>query len=224
MSISAAAGVEPTATQPAPTTTIRSSTIGQAPPTSYYVQPGTTSQMQPPQGPMIDEKIVQKQKEKALRELESRVKLALQQHEQMYQLQKSHIMADHDRQMEYTKATIEKERQAAMFDLEGQYQTNTRGLEQSAIQQRMQIETTAMQLDIQAHQQKMIMEHQEREKKWTGQPAVPQTLAVPQPYVAPTTYSAYGQPGASSVTTTYSTTVQRAPQTTSVEAPAAAAQ
>ncbi|EER20152.1 hypothetical protein Pmar_PMAR025148, partial [Perkinsus marinus ATCC 50983] len=194
MSISAAAGAEATATQPAPTTTIHGGTTGQVPPTSYYVQPGTTSQVQAPQGPMIDEKIVQKQKEKALRELESRVKLALQQHEQMYQLQRSHIMADHDRQMEYTKATIEKERQAAMFDLEGQYQTNTRGLEQSAIQQRMQIETTAMQLDIQAHQQKMIMEHQEREKKWTGQPAVAQTIAAPQPYVAPTTYSAYGQP------------------------------
>ncbi|KAF4656948.1 hypothetical protein FOZ61_006565 [Perkinsus olseni] len=169
---------------------------------------------------MIDEKIVQKQKDKALRELESRVKLALQQHEQMYQLQRSHIMADHDRQMEYTKATIEKERQAAMFDLESQYQTNTRGLEQSAIQQRMQIETTAMQLDIQAHQQKMIMEHQEREKKWTGQPSVPQTIAAPQPYVAPASYSAFGQPGAA-VTTTYSTTVQQQPQAT-VEAPAAA--
>mmetsp|Transcript_3804 Transcript_3804/g.4267 ORF Transcript_3804/g.4267 Transcript_3804/m.4267 type:complete len:132 (-) Transcript_3804:11-406(-) len=120
---------------------------------------------------MIDEKIVMKQKDKALRELESRVKLALQQHDQMYQLQKSHINADHDRQMEYTKATIEKERQAALFDLEGQYQTNNRGLEQSAIQQRMQIETTAMQLDIQAHQQKMIQEHRERERKWTGQVA-----------------------------------------------------
>mmetsp|Transcript_3873 Transcript_3873/g.4497 ORF Transcript_3873/g.4497 Transcript_3873/m.4497 type:complete len:170 (-) Transcript_3873:11-520(-) len=139
--------------------------------TYSYAQPATTSSIAPPSGPMIDEKIVMKQKDKALRELESRVKLALQQHDQMYQLQKSHINADHDRQMEYTKATIEKERQAALFDLEGQYQTNNRGLEQSAIQQRMQIETTAMQLDIQAHQQKMIQEHQKRERKWTGQVA-----------------------------------------------------
>ncbi|KAF4655806.1 hypothetical protein FOL47_009269 [Perkinsus chesapeaki] len=200
-------------------TTVPAATTAQLP---NYVQPSTTSQIQPPQGPMIDEKIVQKQKEKALRELESRVKLALQQHEQMYQLQRSHIMADHDRQVEYTKATIEKERQAAMFDLESQYQTNTRGLEQSAIQQRMQIETTAMQLDIQAHQQKMIQEHQEREKKWTGQPAAAQTIAAPQPYVAPASYSAFGQPGVQpAVTTTYTTTVQQQqPQASAADAAA----
>ncbi|KAF4662721.1 hypothetical protein FOL47_006073 [Perkinsus chesapeaki] len=156
--------------------------------TYSYAQPATTSSIAPPSGPMIDEKIVMKQKDKALRELESRVKLALQQHDQMYQLQKSHINADHDRQMEYTKATIEKERQAALFDLEGQYQTNNRGLEQSAIQQRMQIETTAMQLDIQAHQQKMIQEHQKRERKWTGQ------VAGMPPSVYPTASVTYNQP------------------------------
>ncbi|EER18830.1 hypothetical protein Pmar_PMAR006454 [Perkinsus marinus ATCC 50983] len=156
--------------------------------TYYTNQPATTSSVVPPSGPMIDEKIVMKQKEKALRELESRVKLALQQHDQMYQLQKSHINADHDRQMEYTKGTIEKERQAALFDLEGQYQTNNRGLEQAAIQQRMQIETTAMQLDIQAHQQKMVQEHQERERKRTGQVAGMPPAAYPG---APVSYPYY---------------------------------
>ncbi|KAF4712148.1 hypothetical protein FOZ62_016998 [Perkinsus olseni] len=180
--------------------------ITQAAAATYYsTQPATTSSITPPSGPMIDEKIVMKQKEKALRELESRVKLALQQHDQMYQLQKSHINADHDRQMEYTKGTIEKERQAALFDLEGQYQTNNRGLEQAAIQQRMQIETTAMQLDIQAHQQKMVQEHQERERKWTGQVAGMPPTAYP---TAPVSYSpsyTVQQPG----NVVYTSTVQQ---------------
>ncbi|KAF4681902.1 hypothetical protein FOZ60_011367 [Perkinsus olseni] len=182
-------------------------TTAQATAATYYsTQPATTSSITPPSGPMIDEKIVMKQKDKALRELESRVKLALQQHDQMYQLQKSHINADHDRQMEYTKATIEKERQAALFDLEGQYQTNNRGLEQAAIQQRMQIETTAMQLDIQAHQQKMVQEHQERERKWTGsQVAGMPPTAYP---TAPVSYSpsyTVQQPG----NVVYTSTVQQ---------------
>jgi hypothetical protein len=116
----------------------------------------------------IDERIVAKQKEKALKELESRVKLALLQHDQMYQAQRNHIIAEHDRQLQLAKSAIEHERANTLMALDQQFQQNNRGIEHSAQSQKIQIEQQANLAEIQSMQQKMVMQHAERERQWSG--------------------------------------------------------
>lgn len=117
---------------------------------------------------MIDEKIVLKQKEKALKELESRVKLALAQHNQMYQLQRAHIVAEHDRQVQLARSAIEDEKAASVMALEQAFQQNTRSIDHAAQTQRIAIEQQANLLELHSIQQQMAMQHAERERQWAA--------------------------------------------------------
>ena len=66
----------------------------------------------------VDPQVVIKQKERALKELSSRVKLAISQHQRMYDVQKEHIISEHDRQLQLAKAGIEYETESALMALE----------------------------------------------------------------------------------------------------------
>jgi hypothetical protein len=126
---------------------------------------GATSQVP---GVIIDEKIVLKQKEKALKELQSRVQLALAQHEQMYQLQRSHVNAEHDRQLQIAKAQIDDEKANALMTLEQSYSQNMRGIDNASLTQKLSIEQQANMLELHAVQQEMAMKHAERERQWAS--------------------------------------------------------
>lgn len=137
------------------------------------------SQQLPPV--MIDEKIVLKQKEKALKELESRVKLAIAQHNQMYQLQRAHIVAEHDRQVQLARSAIDDERAASVLALEQAFQQNTRSIDHAAQTQRIAIEQQANLLELHSIQQQMAMQHAERERQWAASyaTAAPALIAAP---------------------------------------------
>jgi len=139
---------------------------------SYAAPPSVPANVQ------IDEKIVLKQKEKALRELESRQKLALAQHDQMYTIQRNHIIAEHDRQLQLARSAIEAEKANALMALEQSYQSNSRGIDHAAQAQKIQIEQQANLQEIHAIQHQMMLEHAQRERQWTGGNA---PAAVPQP-------------------------------------------
>ena len=119
--------------------------------------------------PQIDEKIVIKQKQKALKELASRVKLATSQHNKMYELQREHIVCEHDRQLQLAKAAIEDERAAAMMALEQAYAQNVRAIDHSAQSQKISIEQQANILEIQSIQHQMALQHENRERQWSNQ-------------------------------------------------------
>lgn len=153
---------------------------------------------------VIDEKIVLKQKEKALKELQSRVQLALSQHNQMYQLQRSHIVAEHDRQLLLAKSAIEDERASALMAIEQSYSQNVRGIDHAAQTQKISIEQQANLLELHALQQEMAMKHAERERQWaagyaTGSSAMP--MAAPQfsqaTFTAPNQYQTTNTAGGS---------------------------
>jgi hypothetical protein len=150
---------------------------------------------------VIDEKIVIKQKDKALKELQERVQLALSQHNQMYQLQRSHIIAEHDRQLLLAKSAIEDERSSALMALEQSYSQNVRGIDHAAQTQKISIEQQANLLELHALQQEMAMKHAERERQWaagyaTGSSVLegPQfsqtTFAAPSQYAMPASSAA----------------------------------
>lgn len=142
---------------------------------------------------IIDEKIVQKQKEKALKELESRVQLALSQHHQMYQLQRSHIIAEHDRQLLLAKSAIEDEKSSALMALEQSYTQNVRGVEHASQTQKISIEQQANLLELHALQQEMAMKHAERERQWAAGYATGASLIQPANFQAPSQYLSTGQ-------------------------------
>jgi hypothetical protein len=141
---------------------------------------------------VIDEKIVMKQKEKALKELESRVQLALTQHNQMYQLQRSHIIAEHDRQLLLAKSAIEDEKSSALMALEQSYQQNLRGIDHAAQTQKISIEQQANLLELHALQQEMAMKHAERERQWAAGYATGATMIQPSQFQS-NTFSAPSQ-------------------------------
>ncbi len=156
---------------------------------------------------VIDEKIVLKQKEKALKELESRVQLALSQHNQMYQLQRSHIIAEHDRQLLLAKSAIEDEKASALMALEQSYHQNMRGIDHAAQTQKVSIEQQANLLELHAMQQEMAMKHAERERQWAAGYATGASMIQPaqfqsNTFSAPTQYvTSYSQSGATVTTT-----------------------
>jgi hypothetical protein len=118
--------------------------------------------------PQIDEKVVLRQKEKALKELESRVKLATSQHNSMYQLQRDQIIAEHDRQLQLAKVSIEDEKDTALMALEHAYIQNCKSIDHSALTQKISIEQQANALEIQAVQQMMAQQHADRERQWSS--------------------------------------------------------
>ena len=128
---------------------------------------------------IIDEKIVLKQKDKALKELDSRVQLALSQHNQMYQLQRSHIIAEHDRQLLLAKSAIEDEKASALMALEQSVQQNIRGIDHASQTQKISIEQQANLLELHALQQEMAMKHAERERQWAAGYATGASLIQP---------------------------------------------
>ena len=117
-------------------------------------------------GAPLDSSIVLKQKERALKELESRVKLAHTQHERMYEIQKRHIIEEHDRQTALSRSNIERERDINVLQFEGEYQKNTRSMERSFTQERIALHQHTDALEIQCMQQAMATEHAERERVW----------------------------------------------------------
>jgi len=119
------------------------------------------SQMAP-----VDSSVVTKQKERALKELQSRVKLAISQHQRMYDVQKEHIISEHDRQLQLAKAGIEYETEAAQMALESAYQQQCRSMATQAQANKVQIEQQANILEIQAVQQQMVRQHADREQQW----------------------------------------------------------
>jgi hypothetical protein len=119
-------------------------------------------------GVQIDEKIVLKQKEKALKELDSRVKLATSQHNKMYELQRSHVISEHDRQLDIVRKNIEDERASNLSALEIALQDNLRALEHNALAQRISIEQQANILEIKSVQHLMQMQTAERERQWSA--------------------------------------------------------
>jgi recombinational DNA repair ATPase RecF len=141
---------------------------------------------------VIDEKIVLKQKDKALKELQSRVQLALGQHNQMYQLQRSHIIAEHDRQLLLAKSAIEDERSSALMALEQSYTQNIRGIDHAAQTQKISIEQQANLLELHALQQEMAMKHAERERQWAAGYATGST-SIAGPQFSQPTFSAPSQ-------------------------------
>lgn len=157
-------------------------------PSDSYAFPAT-SQLPPI---VIDEKIVVKQKEKALKELQERVQLALSQHNQMYQLQRSHIIAEHDRQLLLAKSAIEDERASAMMALEQSYSQNVRGIDHASQTQKISIEQQANLLELHALQQEMAMKHAERERQWAAGYATGASV-IEGPQFPQTNFSAPGQ-------------------------------
>ena len=142
----------------------------------------------------IDEKIVLKQKEKALKELQSRVQLALSQHNQMYQLQRSHIIAEHDRQLLLAKSAIEDERASALMALEQSYSQNVRGIDHASQTQKISIEQQANLLELHALQQEMAMKHAERERQWAaGYATGTSGMPMPAPQFSQATFAAPSQ-------------------------------
>ena len=141
---------------------------------------------------IIDEKIVHKQKEKALKELESRVELALSQHQQMYQLQRSHIIAEHDRQLLLAKSAIEDEKSSAFMALEQSYTQNVRGIEHASQTQKISIEQQANLLELHALQQEMAMEHAQRERQWAAGYATGASMIQPATFQEPSQYVSTG--------------------------------
>ena len=142
---------------------------------------------------VIDEKIVVKQKDKALKELQSRVQLALAQHNQMYQLQRSHIIAEHDRQLLLARSAIEDERASALMALEQSFSQNMRGVDHASQTQKISIEQQANLLELHALQQEMAMKHAERERQWaagyaTGAPLMQPNQFTTNTFSAPTQY------------------------------------
>ncbi len=133
---------------------------------------------------LIDDKVVIAQKQKALKELSSRVELASAQHNQMYQLQRQHVIDEHQRQMDLTRTSIEDEKAAALMTLEQAYAQNLRAIEQSAQSQRICIEQQANNLEIQSIQHQMAIQHAERERHWTSAYSQP----IYQPVQAPAQY------------------------------------
>ena len=119
-------------------------------------------------GVQIDEKIVVKQKEKALKELDSRVKLATSQHNKMYELQRTHVIGEHDRQLEVLRKTIEDERASNLSTLEIAMQDNLGALEHNALAQRISIEQQANILEIKSVQHIMQMQTADRERQWSA--------------------------------------------------------
>jgi hypothetical protein len=138
----------------------------------------------------IDENIVRKQKEKALRELESRVKLAIYQHEKMYELQKAHIIAEHDRQLLLAKSAIDDEKCSALSALTQAYDQNNRGIDHAAQTQKISIEQQANLLELHAMQQDMAMKHADKERQWTSNYASPGAGSMVQgaQFTAPSQY------------------------------------
>ena len=116
----------------------------------------------------VDPSIVLKQKERALKELASRVKLAIAQHQRMYDVQKEHIVSEHDRQLQLAKAGIEYETEAAQMALESAYQQQLRSMSTQAQANKVQIEQQANILEIQAVQQQMVRQHADREQQWNS--------------------------------------------------------
>ena len=116
----------------------------------------------------VDPAVVTKQKERALKELQSRVKLAISQHQRMYDVQKEHIISEHDRQLQLAKAGIEYETEAAQMALESSYQQQLRSLATQAQSNKVQIEQQANILEIQAVQQQMVRQHADREQQWNS--------------------------------------------------------
>ena len=114
----------------------------------------------------VDPQVVLRQKDRALKELESRVKLAVTQHQRMYEVQREHIIAEHDRTLQATRAAIEFEAATANQTLEAGYQQQLRNMNSQVQSQRKQIEQQANVLELHAVQQKMIREHAERESQW----------------------------------------------------------
>jgi hypothetical protein len=119
-------------------------------------------------GVQIDERIVMKQKEKALKELESRVKLATTQHNKMYELQRMHVIAEHDRQLELLRKNIEDEKATNISNLEIALLDNLKALEHNALAQRTSIEQQANILEIKSVQHLMQMQTGERERQWSA--------------------------------------------------------
>ena len=137
-------------------------------------------------GVQIDDKIVLKQKEKALKELESRVKLATSQHNKMYEMQRAHLIAEHDRQLELIRKDIEDERASSLSGLEISLQDNIKALEHNALAQCSSIEQQANMLEIRSVQHLMQMQSAERERQWTSTYSGPvYSSAAPQQYFAP---------------------------------------
>ena len=115
---------------------------------------------------MVDPQVVLRQKDRALKELESRVKLAMTQHQKMYEVQREHIVSEHDRTSAATKMSIEYETAAAQQSLEASYQQQLRSLASQAQMQRLQLEQQAHVLELHAVQQQMVRQHSEREAQW----------------------------------------------------------
>jgi hypothetical protein len=137
--------------------------------------------------------------------------LALSQHNQMYQLQRSHIIAEHDRQLLLAKAAIEDEKSSALMALEQSYNQNMRGIDHAAQTQKVSIEQQANLLELHAMQQEMAMKHAERERQWAAGYATGATMIQPAQFQAstfnaPTQYvTSYSQKQTSSgPTATYS--------------------
>ena len=124
---------------------------------------------------MIDDRVVIKQKNKALKELDSRVKLATAQHNQMYKLQREHIVCEHQRQMQLAVAGIEDEKAAALLALEQAYSQNIRAIDHSAQSQKISIEQQANILEIHSIQHQMAVQHADRERQWNSNYSVAPT-------------------------------------------------
>ena len=124
---------------------------------------------------MIDDRVVAKQKTKALKELDSRVRLATAQHNQMYKLQREHIVCEHQRQMQLAVAGIEDEKAATLLALEQAYAQNIRAIDHSAQSQKISIEQQANILEIHSMQHQMAVQHADRERQWNSNYSVAPT-------------------------------------------------
>jgi hypothetical protein len=137
--------------------------------TKQYVQGGDQSGVMRQNsyaGGILDAAMVHKQKERAIKELESRVKLAHNQHERMYEIQKRHIIEEHDRQTALVRSTIERERDINVAQMEAEYQKTIRTIDKQYASERIAIHQQADALEIQCMQQSMSKEHADRERVW----------------------------------------------------------
>lgn len=115
---------------------------------------------------LIKEKVILSVKNRAIRELNSRVELALEQQNQMYLMQRDHVSTDSALRSSKEKAAVDARTQQLLWELELEYLQKDIEVDTAAELQRYKIEQTAMRLEVQALQEKMEAEHQVAALKW----------------------------------------------------------
>jgi hypothetical protein len=117
----------------------------------------------------IDETVVAVQKKRAIEVLDTQKSEALEQSQQVYDVQKSQINFDSDHKLEMAKASIEAKRLDEIMQIEQHFAQERMQLEQQIQQQKISIEQQALQLEQQAKQQQLAKQQYDQMMKYQHQ-------------------------------------------------------